>query len=29
VLSYVAPTIDATHATRNDIGLTVGVGFHP
>jgi len=29
VLSYVAPTPDATHSTRNDIGLTLGVGFHP
>ena len=29
VLSYVTPTLDATHSTRNDIGLTVGVGFHP
>ena len=29
VLSYVAPTGDATHSTRNDIGLTLGVGFHP
>jgi hypothetical protein len=29
VLSYVAPTSDATHSTRNDLGLTLGVGFHP
>jgi hypothetical protein len=29
VLSYVAPTADATRYTRNDIGLTLGVGFHP
>lgn len=29
VLSYVAPTADATHYTRNDVGLTLGVGFHP
>jgi hypothetical protein len=29
IVSYAAPTADATHATRNDIGLTVGVGFHP
>ena len=24
-----APTPNATHSTRNDIGLTLGVGFHP
>ena len=29
VLSYVSPTPDATHSTRNDLGLTLGVGFHP
>ena len=29
IVSYAAPTADATHATRNDIGLTLGVGFHP
>ena len=29
IMSYTAPTADATHATRNDIGLTLGVGFHP
>jgi len=29
IVSYAAPTADATHATRNDIGLTIGVGFHP
>jgi hypothetical protein len=29
IVSYTAPTADATHATRNDIGLTLGVGFHP
>lgn len=29
VLSYAAPTADATHSTRNDLGLTLGVGFHP
>jgi hypothetical protein len=29
VFSYEAPTGDATRATRNDVGLTLGVGFHP
>jgi hypothetical protein len=29
VFSFEAPTTDATHATRNDVGLTLGVGFHP
>ena len=29
IVSYAAPTADATHGTRNDIGLTIGVGFHP
>ena len=29
VLSYVSPALDATHSTRNDLGLTLGVGFHP
>jgi hypothetical protein len=27
--SYEAPTPDATHATRNDVGLTLGFAFHP
>jgi hypothetical protein len=29
IVSYAAPTADATHSTRNDVGLTIGVGFHP
>jgi hypothetical protein len=29
VFSYEAPTVDATRSTRNDVGLTLGVGFHP
>jgi hypothetical protein len=29
VLSYEAPTADATRATRNDVGLTLGFTFHP
>ena len=29
VLSYVAPTPDATHSTRNDLGLTLALNFHP
>lgn len=29
VVSYVAPTSDATHSTRNDLGLTLGLNFHP
>jgi hypothetical protein len=29
IVSYTAPTADATHSTHNDIGLTLGVGFHP
>lgn len=29
IVSYAAPTPDATHATRNDVGLTLGVAFHP
>ena len=29
VFSYVSPLPDETHSTRNDLGLTLGVGFHP
>ena len=29
VLSYESPLPDATHSTKNDLGLTLGVGFHP
>ena len=29
IVSYAAPTADATHNTRNDVGLTLGVAFHP
>jgi len=29
VFSYEAPTPDATRATRNDVGLTLGFSFHP
>jgi hypothetical protein len=29
VFSYAAPTADGAKATRNDVGLTLGVGFHP
>ena len=29
VFSYEAPTADATHNTRNDVGLSIGFGFHP
>jgi hypothetical protein len=29
VVSYASPTVDGTRATRNDVGLTLGVGFHP
>ena len=29
VFSYEVPTVDGTKSTRNDLGLTLGVGFHP
>jgi hypothetical protein len=29
VFSYESPMADATHATRNDVGLSLGFGFHP
>ena len=29
VLSYESPLPDGTYSTKNDLGLTVGVGFHP
>ena len=29
VFSYEASTPDATRATRNDVGLSIGIGFHP
>jgi hypothetical protein len=29
VFSYESPMEDATHSTRNEVGLSIGVGFHP
>jgi len=29
VFSYESPSADATRATRNDVGLSLGFGFHP
>ena len=29
IVSYAAPTADATHSTRSDVGLTIGIDFHP
>ena len=29
VFSYESPTADATRSTRNDVGLSIGFGFHP
>ena len=29
ILSYESPLPDATRSTKNDLGLTLGVGFHP
>jgi hypothetical protein len=29
VFSYESPMEDATHSTRNEVGLSIGFGFHP